>query len=169
MEQYLYAFRTTEVWSTALKDGVPAGGESKVIDGLSNGDWGNWTPSNHGIFYIRRQEIAAATIEYLDFTTGKSSVVFTMSKPPIWGGGGLMLSPDGTTLLFAQVDQSVGNIFVRVTEDQVAGMFYPVICLAVWGRFSTCGRFPIGLFGCNRDVGPIGNRPQDEILPHKQL
>jgi hypothetical protein len=36
-----------------------------------------------------------------------------MTKPPIWGGGGLAVSPDEKTVLFAQIDHDGENIFVQ--------------------------------------------------------
>jgi hypothetical protein len=79
-----------------------------------DGDWGNWALGRNGIYYIQRRPATDdAEILYRDFTTGRSRSIYVMTKPPIWGGGGLAVSPDEKTLLFAQIDHDGENIFVQ--------------------------------------------------------
>jgi Tol biopolymer transport system component/DNA-binding winged helix-turn-helix (wHTH) protein len=111
----LYFFRdgaVGEVWRLSLRDGAPAGAESLVVSGLREHDWGNWTPGPEGIFYIPRGG-PGASIEYQPFSGGPPRTVWTMQRPPIFGNAGLALSPDGKTLLFAEVDQDDSTIFVQ--------------------------------------------------------
>ncbi|MGI8743031.1 MAG: hypothetical protein ACR2NN_10780 [Bryobacteraceae bacterium] len=49
----------------------------------------------------------------MKFADGSVQTVCVLRKPPVFGNAGLALSPDGKTLLFAQVDQADSNIFVQ--------------------------------------------------------
>jgi Tol biopolymer transport system component/DNA-binding winged helix-turn-helix (wHTH) protein len=115
--QYLYYFRDGreegEVWRVRLQNGVPAGPESRVLSGLRPHDWGNWAPDNNGIYYIRPLQNGTATMEYREFSNESVRTVYALKRPPIYASAGLALSPDGKTLLFAQVDQDDSNIFIQ--------------------------------------------------------
>lgn len=112
--RYLYYFRNQgEIWRLALRGSVPDGPESKVETGLPPGDWGNWAPANDEIFYIPLSTTGEAKIQYMKFADGSVQTVCVLRKPPVFGNAGLALSPDGKTLLFAQVDQADSNIFVQ--------------------------------------------------------
>ncbi|MDE3166759.1 MAG: PD40 domain-containing protein, partial [Acidobacteriota bacterium] len=102
------------IWRQPLSGGVLTGTASQVVGGRTIGDWGNWVLGRKGIYYIRRRpKTDDAAIEYLDFARGPARTVYVLSKPPMYGGGGLALSPDETVLLFAQVDRDEENIFVQ--------------------------------------------------------
>jgi Tol biopolymer transport system component len=111
--RYLYVFRRGEIWRVALQGGMPSGSERRILGGLNAaGDWGNWIPTDQGIYYLRRME-HGTQIEYLDIDTGSVRVVHTLTKPPVFGERGLALSPDGKVLLFCQVDLDGSDIFVQ--------------------------------------------------------
>jgi Tol biopolymer transport system component/DNA-binding winged helix-turn-helix (wHTH) protein len=110
--RYLYVFRAGDLWRVPLENGMPSGPESQVLAGLSAGDWGNWVPSDQGIYYVHRREQGTA-IEYLDIASRAVRTVHTMLRPPLFGGRGLALSPDGKVLLFCQIDLDGSNIFVQ--------------------------------------------------------
>jgi Tol biopolymer transport system component/DNA-binding winged helix-turn-helix (wHTH) protein len=110
--RYLYVFRDGDLWRVPLENGMPSGPESQVLAGLSAGDWGNWVPSDRGIYYVRRRDQGAA-IEYIDLASRAVRTAHIMSRPPLYGGRGLALSPDGKTLLFCQIDVDGSNIFVQ--------------------------------------------------------
>jgi Tol biopolymer transport system component len=112
--EFLYYFREAGVWRMPLVDATPSGAESKVpLQGMSTGDWGNWTPTNTGVYYIERRNNGAAAIQYYDFARRSSQIIFEMPKPPVYFGIGLALSPDGKVLLFVEVDQDDSSIFVQ--------------------------------------------------------
>jgi len=91
------------------------GEERRVLAGLQAVDWGNWAPSNRGIYYIQRRdgETGEDRIQYLDFDGSAAKTIYVLRKRPLSGGGGLSISPDGKVLLFAQVDQDETDIFVQ--------------------------------------------------------
>jgi Tol biopolymer transport system component/DNA-binding winged helix-turn-helix (wHTH) protein len=115
--QYLYYFRDDredgEVWRVRIRIGVPAGPESQVLTGLRPHDWGNWAPGDNGIYYIRQLQNGSAAVEYRAFSNQAVRTVYALRQPPIWASAGLALSPDGKTILFAQVDQDDSNIFIQ--------------------------------------------------------
>ena len=115
--QYLYYFRDDredgEVWRVRIRSGVPAGPESQVLTGLRPHDWGNWAPGDNGIYYIRQLQNGSAAVEYRAFSNQAVRTVYALRQPPIWASAGLALSPNGKTILFAQVDQDDSNIFIQ--------------------------------------------------------
>jgi hypothetical protein len=50
-------------------------------------------------------------VEYRDSTSGSVRSVYVLPNPPIWASEGLAVSPDGRTLLVAQVDQDDSSLF----------------------------------------------------------
>jgi hypothetical protein len=78
-----------------------------------SGDWGNWAAANNGVYYIRRGEPDRATVVYQDAAGNPPRAIYTLTKPPLFGGTGLTVSPDGKTILFAQVDRDDSSIFVQ--------------------------------------------------------
>ncbi|MBS1854518.1 MAG: PD40 domain-containing protein [Acidobacteria bacterium] len=103
-----------DIWRQRIENGVLTGKASKVVGGQNRGDWGNWALGRNGIYYIRRRpETDDAAIMYLDLAHDASRTVYVLAKPPMYGGGGLALSPDEKVLLFAQVDRDEEHIFVQ--------------------------------------------------------
>jgi Tol biopolymer transport system component len=103
-----------DIWSQRLEGGVLVGKAEQKVGGQRAEDWGNWTLGRSGVYYIhRRPETNDAVILYRDFAQSATRTIFTLSKPPIYGGGGLAVSPDERVVLFAQVDRDQENIFVQ--------------------------------------------------------
>jgi hypothetical protein len=103
-----------DIWSQRLEGGVLVGRAEQQIGGQRAGDWGNWTLGRNGLYYIRRRpETNDAAILFRDFANGTPRTIYVLSKPPIYGGGGLAVSPDEKVVLFAQVDRDQENIFVQ--------------------------------------------------------
>lgn len=114
--QYLFWTdpRGADIWRQRLADGNLTGSADRVVAGQQAGDWGNWALGRNGIYYIqRRPETDDAVILYRDFAHGTTRTVYVLSKPPMFGGGGLAVSPDEKIVLFAQVDRDEENIFVQ--------------------------------------------------------
>ena len=111
---FLFYFREASVWRVPLRDNLPSGPDSKVLAMVEPvGDWGNWTPANDGLYYVRRKPEGGTAIEFLDFARRGVRTVYEMPRPPVFAGNGLALSPDGKTLLFVEVDQDESSIFVQ--------------------------------------------------------
>lgn len=102
------------LWSMPLKDGVPAGEETKLPVPLIPQDWGNWALGRKGIYFVhRRRGIGDPAIEYFDFATNSTRLIYEMRKLPVWHAPGLALSPDERSIAFAQVDRDGVSIFAR--------------------------------------------------------
>jgi len=88
------------------QDGIfkmPLGGgvETRVLNKPAAGEWSLWTLARGGIYFVNRNVPPNGRIEYFDFATGQSTPILSLEKPsPDYGG--LTLSPDGKSLLFAQ-------------------------------------------------------------------
>jgi Tol biopolymer transport system component len=104
---------TTEIWRQPLENGVLGGSPQKVLTNLHAGDWGLWALGRYGIYYIQRQQGGAPSIVYRDLASGTTRTIHVLSNPPVFGNGGLAVSPDETVVLFAQVDRDSENIFVQ--------------------------------------------------------
>ncbi len=63
----------------------------------------------NGVYYAKPSQNGPATIEYLDFSTGKVGKLYTLTKPVDLG---LAVSPDGRYLLFAQQDFSGSDLML---------------------------------------------------------
>ncbi len=111
---FLYFLHGQEVWRLPLNDGAPSGAESIVVSSLMPGDWGNWAATDGGVYYIQRgNDYRHAAIVYQEIGSNHLRTIHVMAQPPVFGGGGLTISPDGKTILFAQVDRDDTNIFVQ--------------------------------------------------------
>jgi len=103
-----------DLWRIPLANGQPSGPEARVAGPLTQGDWGNWTPVNDGIYYVERKTASEpGEIRFQRFAGGPPRTIYRLQKDPLWGGGGLTISPDGRTILFAQVDRDGSSIFVQ--------------------------------------------------------
>jgi Tol biopolymer transport system component len=102
------------IWAMPIHDGLPAGPEFPVLPGIPSEDFGNWALAREGIYFIHRNSNSHSnTIEYFDLAARTSRTVHTLKAPPLWNAGGLTLSPDQTTILFAQVDHDGTSIYGR--------------------------------------------------------
>jgi Tol biopolymer transport system component len=91
------------IWS------IPAAGgdEVKVLENVAVGD--QWRATKEGIYYITPGENSHPEIRLYDFRTLKSRTLHTMSRP---AGFGISLSPNGGNILFAQVDETGGDLML---------------------------------------------------------
>jgi Tol biopolymer transport system component len=111
--RFLYYFNTGGIWRMPIVDGNPSGEETRIVPPLPPGDRGNWAPANDGVYYIQRDQNGYGTILFQPATEDAPRTIYRMSKRPVNGAGGLALSPDGKTLLFAQVDTDGASIFAQ--------------------------------------------------------
>jgi hypothetical protein len=88
------------------------GGEEVVVVDSYNAGWGNWAVVGDGIYFIQKDEIAGAAIEFYNFTTRQLNEVAALGKVRIWALG-LAVSPDRQWLLYTRVDPAnTGNIMM---------------------------------------------------------
>ena len=92
----------TELW----RRGVNGGREELILPSLSTSD--NFAVMREGIVFIPRIDVAQrSTIEFLDFSTGKSKVLMRLNKRPVWG-----LAARGDVVLFTQVDRESTDLMI---------------------------------------------------------
>jgi Tol biopolymer transport system component len=92
--------------SPLLRMPVEGGPETQLIDGVRERCW---VTTQEGIWYIWADKPERSELRFLDFKTGKTSMLNTLTKPL---GIGLAISPDGRELLFNQVDQQGSEILL---------------------------------------------------------
>jgi Tol biopolymer transport system component len=108
--QYLYYAKAADapgLWR------VPLGGgsEEKVLDSPPPEFWGYWAVSANGIYYVD-EPAPRARIRFRNFRTRRDSVVKVMSNAAWIGSPGMSLSPDGSALVFVQLDQFTSDLML---------------------------------------------------------
>jgi Tol biopolymer transport system component len=96
------------LWRVAVEGGE----EAPVLDHPELGYWGWWAVVNEGIYFINVEMKQHPVIEFFSFATGRVRQIATMEKEAVMAGPGLAISPDRRWILYAQVDQSGGDIIL---------------------------------------------------------
>ncbi len=94
---------------------VPAEGgpETLVVETLATGDWGNWSLSKQGLYFVRRSPTdQRAFLAFYDFTTQTSRDLTVFERPPLRFQKGLSLSANGQWLLHTQLDQTQSDLML---------------------------------------------------------
>jgi Tol biopolymer transport system component len=104
----LYYTKSLEDFSL-WKVPVEGGEETPVLPHLSVGYWGYWTVTGEGIYFY---DGFTKGIELYSFATHRITQIAKPEKPPTPDWQGLAVSPDGHSILFAQVDQEVSKIML---------------------------------------------------------
>ncbi len=99
------------IWRKQISDvsGAPGGKEVLLTDLHQAGSWRYWRVVNQGI-YFATTTTAGPLIEFFNITTGHVSEVAHLAKGPEKYIPGLAVSPDGRTILYAQMTQSGSDI-----------------------------------------------------------
>jgi Tol biopolymer transport system component/DNA-binding winged helix-turn-helix (wHTH) protein len=108
--QYLYYAKALDapgLWRVPLS----GGSEEKVLDSPPAGFWGYWAVSANGIYYVD-EPAPRARIRFRNFRTRRDSVVKVMSNAARIGSLGMSLSPNGSALLFGQLDQYTSDLML---------------------------------------------------------
>jgi Tol biopolymer transport system component/DNA-binding winged helix-turn-helix (wHTH) protein len=86
----------------------PTGGgpERRVIEDLSPRDWGNWTVTAEGLYFIRRTDNDPRII-FRDHSSGATRVVASI---PNIASPSLEVSPDGERLLYARIEEGNSDL-----------------------------------------------------------
>ena len=92
-----YAKGVDEVWRVPTDGGE----ETRFLDGVADPHHGRWAPVEGGFYYVKRNGSKRA-LEFLDFTTGRTSDVMTLEKP--WDIFALAVSMDQRGVLYGQFD-----------------------------------------------------------------
>jgi Tol biopolymer transport system component/DNA-binding winged helix-turn-helix (wHTH) protein len=109
--RYLYYLKgraTPGIWRVPVEGGE----EVLVTDRDQAGMWRCWRLAQGGIYYATALPPLGPRIEFLDLATGRVREILKMAKAPDVTIPSLAVSPDGRTLLYAQYDQSGGNIMM---------------------------------------------------------
>lgn len=85
------------IWKMSL-DG---GDETRILERPDN--WYNWTLGTTGIYFLDESSGPNGTIQFFNFGTHRTTSVHHLEKP-VFGPGGLSLSPDGHSLVYSHLD-----------------------------------------------------------------
>ncbi len=90
---------------------VHAGGgeETEVLPELAASYWGYWGLTPEGIYFYNA---ATKNIELFNFATRQTKPIAKPEKGPVPSNSGLAVSPDGRSILFAQVDREAADIML---------------------------------------------------------
>ena len=88
---------------------VEGGEETRVLAQAAAGYWGFWGLSADGLFYYNA---ASKAIEFFSFATHKVTQIAKPEKPLTIMDEGLAVSPDGRSILLAEVEQSTSKIML---------------------------------------------------------
>jgi Tol biopolymer transport system component/DNA-binding winged helix-turn-helix (wHTH) protein len=105
--QFLYYAKFTEsgIWKRSLASGQ----ESRLPINVS--DWFNWALTRDGIYFLNFDIPPHGRIEFFDFAHGQSTPILAPDKP-VAPFGGVVVSPDGKSLLFGQNELDESYIMV---------------------------------------------------------
>jgi Tol biopolymer transport system component len=101
--QYLYFSRTisvADIWRRPT-----AGGEETPILEFPSGCWRCWDVGEAGLYYLNTEAEPRPAIELFDPVTGEVTRVAELEGTPMTGGPNLAVSPDGRSILYAQVER----------------------------------------------------------------
>lgn len=84
--------------------------EQLVLSTLQSGDWGNWTLTQEGIYFVERT--TTPRLALYRFSTQRIEHVVALSQAPMPNQLGLTVSPDGHWLLYTQLDQTESDLMV---------------------------------------------------------
>ncbi len=109
--RYLYYLKgrlMTGIWRIPT-----AGGEETLaLDQRRAGYWRYWAVTEQGIYFATAEQYEHPLIEFFDFATGQTKLIFAPEKPIHMTPPGLAVSPDGRRLIWSQQDQEGGDIML---------------------------------------------------------
>ena len=101
----VYYSRLTQpgIWNVP----VDGGAERLACPDPEPDDWANWAVSDDGIYFMNSRPGLAADIKFMEFSSGKISLVGKTEKPSFFG---LTLSSDKKALIYSQRDRDEHDI-----------------------------------------------------------
>jgi hypothetical protein len=91
------------IWRMAVTGSPPI----KILDGVFNY---SFAVLEKGAYFMTQPSNGLA-LEYLDFSTGRSTTIAGRFGEPS-SGGGLAISPDGRTILYVRKDSSIDDLML---------------------------------------------------------
>ena len=88
---------------------LPGGEESEVLTDVEGESWPNWEISSTGIYFLHFARFPPVTIDFLEFSTGKTFPIWTLERKPGWG---LSVSHDGKSIVYVQNEFAESNIML---------------------------------------------------------
>ena len=115
--RFLYFNKVTEggIWRLNLND-AEAGSE-RIIDYIDPGDWGNWQLLGGGIFYLDRNG-SKVVVQRFDLATRESKIAFQPDYYVVSQDVALTVSPNGTSLLLARIDNRESDLIIVESADR---------------------------------------------------
>jgi Tol biopolymer transport system component len=115
--RFLYYSRgstDTSLWRLPLAGGGAAGPEENVVPGDRLLNWAGWAPTNFGVYYIEAVRTpggpgGACQIRFVSMAAHRTVDVQRIDRPA-WSG--LTLAPDGSALVWSQLDHNSSQIMV---------------------------------------------------------
>jgi Tol biopolymer transport system component len=92
---------------------VEGGTEEPVLPRLKPGYWGHWALCRDSLYFVDKEAPRMPSALYVyELGSGKLTKLFEITKPLVLGESSLAISPDCSTALFAQRDQSGSDIML---------------------------------------------------------
>ena len=106
--RYLYyaKFEQGGVWKMPLQGGDE---ETQVLTEGGHGGWPNWALSPQGIYFLNLSKAPDATVDFLDFASAKTQVIWKLDKKIGWG---MSLSGDGKSIIYVQDQFAESNLMM---------------------------------------------------------
>ena len=106
--RYLYYTKSTTpgIWQRP----VGGGEEVQVFTSLWVNDWGNWTVTEQGIYYVHRDTFDRSHLSFYNFATGEAIVLTPLPRSFPLGAADLAISPDAASMLYTQNDRRESDI-----------------------------------------------------------
>jgi Tol biopolymer transport system component/DNA-binding winged helix-turn-helix (wHTH) protein len=101
---YYSKFEVPGLWKMPMEGGA----ETMILDEPDGSDWFNWEMTAQGIYFLD-SSTEPATIKFYEFATAKQFAIFTPTKQT---GSGLAIAPDGTSLLYVQVELAESSVML---------------------------------------------------------
>ncbi|MDA8017152.1 MAG: winged helix-turn-helix domain-containing protein [Thermoanaerobaculia bacterium] len=126
--QRLIFFKHDEpgIWQVPLTGGP----DTILLDEMVLSEFGHWTVTQNGIWFVRRG--ADAGLAFYDFEAESITTRYRPEKPVPYTPNTLAASPDGTTLVFVQVERSESDVVLLERSAWAGGP----CCTVARPRFS---------------------------------
>ena len=102
---YYSKYEQGGLWRTPLDGGA----ETEVLDDIEGYEWPNWVVTPDGIYFLKYDHSSHGSIEFLEFSSGKTFLTWNLERDPGWG---VALSQDGRSLVYIQQDFSESDIML---------------------------------------------------------
>jgi Tol biopolymer transport system component/DNA-binding winged helix-turn-helix (wHTH) protein len=99
--------------SSAIWRVPTAGGEPSFVFDFNDPDYSRmWAITNRGIYFAKADTSNRSLIQFFNFDSGKTTTIAATDKALPKGHGVLTVAPDGSALIFPQLDQQGSDIML---------------------------------------------------------